>query len=459
MGLLGPFVIMRERPRGSFGGAEDVVVNRREPSEGDGEQTNRPASDPTPRRGRKLSYRSRHREASHREAHQSEADSEALGKPVIEHPLVAREPAAWITTAAGVDELVEHLQAAGAFAFDSEFIGEETYRPLLCVVQVATPQRVALIDGQAGLDLTGLWKLIGDPRLETLVHAGRQDFQIVHEHLGRAPQRVFDVQIAAAFAGYRYPMSLRDLVQAVLGVALDAGPKFSQWDRRPLTATQMHYAANDVRYLPAIGAALREKLVALGNERWALAACAELEEDALYQFDPQNSRLRVRSAESLGRRRTAVLHRLLVWRQEAARENDVPPRSLLRDEVLHRLAREPVQTMTALRAVKGLPRPVLQRYGPLIVEATRLGLTEPLTQRTHRKARDPEKQRAQVQALWSAIQERCHAAAIDPAVVTSKRELDAYLLERRVDGEPMLSRLGHGWRDELMRTVLSSEST
>src|SRR4051794_4033156 len=48
-------------------------------------------------------------------------------------------------------ELIEHLRSEGCFAYDSEFIGELTYIPKLCLIQVSTTKRIALIDPLAEL--------------------------------------------------------------------------------------------------------------------------------------------------------------------------------------------------------------------------------------------------------------------------------------------------------------------
>ena len=73
-------------------------------------------------------------------------------------------PAGLVATPAALGEVCEHLRAAGTFAFDTEFIGENTYHPVLCLVQVATRERVELIDPMAlgRAALRPLWGLQAD---------------------------------------------------------------------------------------------------------------------------------------------------------------------------------------------------------------------------------------------------------------------------------------------------------
>lgn len=62
-----------------------------------------------------------------------------------------------VTSTALLEECLEHLRDAELLAFDTEFVGEETYRPDLCLVQVATPERLYLIDPFSAGPMTAFW--------------------------------------------------------------------------------------------------------------------------------------------------------------------------------------------------------------------------------------------------------------------------------------------------------------
>ena len=127
------------------------------------------------------SYRSRHRAASHDLAHTEAAQT--VGD-VPKHMPMPRGDAPLITTQKELGELIDHLRSAGSFAYDSEFIGEMTYTPKLCLIQVASRQRVGLLDPLAGLDLQPFWELICNASVEKIVHAGAQDVEPVIRHTG-----------------------------------------------------------------------------------------------------------------------------------------------------------------------------------------------------------------------------------------------------------------------------------
>ena len=69
--------------------------------------------------------------------------------------MIAAGAAPLINEQSALAQVIEQLRAAGSFAYDTEFIGELTYHPLLCVIQVATTKQVWLIDPMADLDLRG----------------------------------------------------------------------------------------------------------------------------------------------------------------------------------------------------------------------------------------------------------------------------------------------------------------
>ena len=129
---------------------------------------------------------------------------------------------------------------------------------------------MALIDPLAGIDLRPFWELLCDPSVEKIVHAGQQDIEPVVRHLGRAPANIFDTQIAAGLAGLPYPVSLSKLVNELAGAKLGKGLTFTHWDQRPLSAMQLRYAADDVRYLPRVHVRARPtSRKSSGHAEWA----------------------------------------------------------------------------------------------------------------------------------------------------------------------------------------------
>src|SRR3954470_13253358 len=100
-----------------------------------------------------------------------------------------------IATPGQLRELISHVRAAGRFAFDTEFVSEETFEPVLCLIQVATAERLAVIDPAAFHDLSWFWDVVLNPSIEVVMHAAGEDLRICLLRTGKLPRRVFDVQM------------------------------------------------------------------------------------------------------------------------------------------------------------------------------------------------------------------------------------------------------------------------
>jgi ribonuclease D len=393
--------------------------------------------------------RAGHRARSHSSAHADGALESAAD--IEDHPLVPKGAAELVTDDAALAELIAHLRQTGRFAYDSEFIGELTYFPKLCLIQVASTTRIGLIDPLAKIDLTPFWELLADPAVEKIVHAGQQDIEPVNRNLGRPAKNFFDTQVAAGLAGLPYPLSLSKLVAATTGAKLGKGLTFTHWDQRPLSDIQLRYAVDDVRYLPRVRAELGDRLDRLGHAQWVTQECESLCDTSLFRFDPLTQYLRVRGAGSLQPRNLAVLRELTAWRDEAARSEDVPPRTFLRDEVLLDLARNPVKSVDRLAKIRGLPRPVESAHGSAIVDATSRAFAVPNDELPVAKEPDlSAEEKFRAEGLWALSQAVCAGRSMDPALVASRQ--DVAELARVLFTDP--SRDDHsllqGWRREAL---------
>lgn len=396
-----------------------------------------------------LSYRSRHRAASHDAAH--DAAVALVPENLPDDPRIARGPAELITDDDALAEVIGHLRSAGSFAYDSEFIGEMSYHPQLCLVQVATTERVALIDPQAGIDLTPYWELLGDGSVLKIVHAGGQDVEPVHRHVGKPCANLFDTQIAAGFCAMAYPVALSKLVGEVLSYKMPKGLTFTDWQRRPLSPSQLRYAADDVRFLPALADELNRRLVSLGHGSWVARECEEMCDPARYAFDPESDFLNIRGAGTLTVAQLSVLRSLMIWRERCAREADCPPRAFVRDEALIDLARKPAKSLDRLDNVKFLPRPVVERHGREIVGATLEALNNPPPGLKRAAQHEPTPtERFRTESLWAAAQGLCLAQGMDPAVAASRQDVAEFDRAWVAGAESAVAacKIMRGWRRE-----------
>jgi ribonuclease D len=249
-----------------------------------------------------------------------------------------------------------------------------------------------------------------------------------------------------------YPTGLARLVAEILGVELGKGLTYTSWDRRPLSKVHQRYAADDVRYLPALKDVIVAKLEALGHADWAAQECAALCDRALYDPNPLAGFHKMRGVTSFSARKRAVLAALLAWRDQAARQQNTPVRTLLADQIVASLARHPVTSIEQLGQISGLPRPVRERHGRHIVELTAAALEDPSNAPPAPPGKTDETAtgRVAIDGLWATVCGYCHGRGIDPGLVTSRQEIASWYRDRN-NGT-----LREGWRRAMLGEVLEA---
>src|SRR5229473_2988419 len=237
----------------------------------------------------------------------------------------------------------QYLSTCQRLGLDTEFVGEDSYHPHLCLVQVATEDRLILIDPLTTGPLDEFWKLIIDPARQVIVHAGREEVRLCRLWAGEAPGNLFDLQIAAGLVGMVYPLGHGALVGQLLGVSLSKGETLTEWRDRPLTRSQIQYALDDVRYLLPLWQKLTAKLTEMGRMDWAneefVRMTSRAESSDTEEVVVEEKWRRLRGLGSLDRRRLAVVRDLYAWREEAAELTNRPTRAIIRDDLIVEIAR------------------------------------------------------------------------------------------------------------------------
>ena len=174
----------------------------------------------------------------------------------------------WIDNADALAGQLQDWKDHTLVAMDTEFIRERTFYPQLALVQLAVPGEVVIVDPLGPGVSTVLAGFLADTRVTKLMHSASEDLQALLRGCGVVPEPVFDTQVAAAMAGMGSGLSYLKLVEQVTGVTLEKGETRSDWLRRPLSDSQLKYAADDVLHLHAVHAAVEARLRALGRLDW-----------------------------------------------------------------------------------------------------------------------------------------------------------------------------------------------
>jgi ribonuclease D len=343
----------------------------------------------------------------------------------------------------------QHLAQCKRFGFDTEFVGEDSYHPRLCLIQVATTESLFLIDPFALENLGPFWNLVIDPAHEVIVHAGREEVRLCHIFSGQVPGRLFDLQITAGLVGLPYPMGHGPLVAHVLGQKLAKAETLTEWRTRPLTHDQIHYAFDDVRYLLPLWEQLSRRLEDLGRTDWAAEEFARLsqlstpDEEGLSVSAEKWRKLR--GANSLDRRRLAILREIFYWREKEAADLNRPPRTLVRDDLLVEITRRNPKSAKDLQPVRGLAKRHLEDIFQAIEKARNLAPDElpPLIEREV----DPPQQLLLVNLLGAQLAHLAERLHIAGNLVANNQEL-RMLVRSRIQGAqpPARSLLHQGWR-------------
>jgi ribonuclease D len=346
------------------------------------------------------------------------------------------------------DELIAccaELARSSRIGFDTEFVGEETYHPRLCLVQVATPERLYLIDPLSVGPLDAFWQALLDPERTVIVHAGREEVRLCRLWTGRVPERLFDLQLAAGLIGLPYPLGHGALVGQLTGVHLAKGETLTEWRHRPLTPAQIRYAFDDVRYLLRLHEKLVDRLEKLGRIDWAVEECDRLSSVWSPEDPASEERWRkLRGLGSLDRRKLAVVRALYLWREEEAARSNRPARTLARDDLLIEIARRNPTRGRDLQVVRGLPKRDLDAIVAVVQEARAL----PLEQCPQTLGREQDLPQVGLisSVLLAVLADLCSRRKLAPNLVATTNDIKELVRAQIAGTEPPESPLTRGWR-------------
>ena len=182
---------------------------------------------------------------------------------------------------------------------------------------------------------------------------------------------VFDTQIAAACIGLKPQIGYADLVKTLLDVTVPKGQTRTDWSKRPLSAAQLEYAADDVKYLDEVGrgagrAAARPRARALGGGGLPGARGSA----PVRPRSPQAWK-RLRNLEALPPAARARGRAVAAWREAMARERDLPRGWIIPDAAIFGLAEAAPANRAELDAALKLDKPINETFAQGLLAALR----------------------------------------------------------------------------------------
>jgi len=341
-----------------------------------------------------------------------------------------------------LESLLGVLAAEDRIAVDTEFHREKTYFPQVALVQVAWSGGLALVDPLA-VDLRPMAGLL-DSGVLVVMHAAGQDLEVFDRACGTTPENLFDTQVAAGFIGLSSP-SLATLHERELGIRLPKGDRLTDWLARPLTDSQLDYAASDVVHLLEIHDLLVDRLSADGRLAWAELECREMLDRERGRRIPEDAWQRIKEARQLRGRARDVARSVAAWRERRAAELDQPVRKVVPDLGVVAVAQRAPTSIDELRKVRGLDG---RHFKGAVAEGLLAAVAAaedlpPLAAEPPRRdsGRDV---RAAVTLVSAWVAQMARDRDLDPTLVGTRSDIED--LVRGVDG----ARMTKGWRHEVV---------
>lgn len=363
-----------------------------------------------------------------------------------------------ISNQSDFQELCEHIRTQGLVAFDTEFVSESTYRPELGLLQFGTSERQIAVDPLEIADLSPWWEIMADDQTVVIVHGGQAEIRFCLNAIQKAPQRLYDIQLAEGFRGRSYPLSYSAIVQRVLGASVDGSQTRTDWLRRPLSDDQLAYALEDVAHVPEIRQRQMEWLKQQGRLQWVESEMESMVEEIVHD-DASPPWHRISGMHKLSRREVVIVHRLAEWREHEASERNRPVRRILRDDLLVDLARRKPQTQKQALATRDMNRPEYRRRLDGIIEVIQEAMNVPdsdLPQKPRSRRQESTSDEQVISKLLSlALANRCAELDISQTLIANNKELAELVRYHRFgDRDSGTPRILEGWRAEVCGQLL-----
>lgn len=352
--------------------------------------------------------------------------------------------ASWIDEERGVGELAQRLPAHERIALDTEFLRERTFFARLCVLQIAAGEGIWCVDAIA-TPLAPLVPVLGSSTTTKLLHAARQDLEVLYLSSRCVVAPVFDTQVAAACAGFKPQIGYADLVDTLLGVKLEKAHTRADWSKRPLSREQLAYAADDVRYLEPVARALEDRLRELDREHWVREDCAALTDARRFEPDPDTAWERLRGIAQLAPRARARAKLIAAWRERLARERDLPRSWILPDAAVFEIAHATPQTAADLSALRAMPPNFNARFAEDLLDTLRdQAPREPPAPEPEPDGRPTDAQKAAAERMIRAVDARAAELGVSAEILATRGQIKALAMgSRQIDALA-------GWRREVI---------
>ena len=351
-----------------------------------------------------------------------------------------------ITTTAKLEQFCKHASIKSFITIDTEFMRDTSYYSKLCLVQIATDENAVIVDPLSeDIDLSSLYDLMLNKKVEKIFHAAKQDVEIFYFAMGKVPTPIFDTQVASMVLGYGDQIGYDTLVSKILGIHIDKGARFTDWSKRPLTEKQMQYAIGDVTHLMHVYIHLKAQLAEQGRENWTNQEMLHITTAKGYDLDPKQAYKRLKF-RNMTPRTLAVLREVACVREVYAQQKNRPRRHIMKDETLLDIAASKPNHINELTKIRRIEQNLNKEYANDILKAVQIGLNTaeedlPIIEKKHPAS---EGEQAIIDLLKALLKDCSQNSNVTPRILANAEDLKTIVQEENPD-VPALK----GWRKEI----------
>ncbi|MFT7529364.1 MAG: ribonuclease D [Gammaproteobacteria bacterium] len=353
-----------------------------------------------------------------------------------------------LDSAVNVEQFLNKCKNQQQLGLDTEFLRVKTYYPQLCLIQISNGQESVCIDPLTESVKQVLANFLREYQGTWLMHACKQDLEVLAISLGVLPANIFDTQIAAALLGIGAQSSYAALVSKICDVELEKSQTRTNWCQRPLTSAQLEYAEADVQYLSDLYEEFSNCLADKGRQDWMLEECNSF--GTLDDFIGPQPPLLIKAGADLGPDAQNRLWNLMKWRESRAQKLDLPREWVINSHDLVNIARANPTDKTSLRDIVDLQiRSFEKLHEPLLnVLSNELENAPNNFWPVRRGLDDMEKKR--LKSLQKMLLQIASEEEVEPTLVANRKNLENLIL-----GLP--GSLDSGWRKELAGDALKQQ--
>ena len=351
-----------------------------------------------------------------------------------------------IETTAQLEQFCTHASIKSFITIDTEFMRDTSYYSKLCLVQIATDENAVIVDPLSqDIDLSSLYDLLLNKKVEKVFHAAKQDVEIFYFAMGKVPTPIFDTQVASMVLGYGDQIGYDTLVHKVLGINIDKGARFTDWSRRPLTEKQLQYAIGDVTHLRQVYTSLKAQLVKQGRENWTDEEMLHITTAKGYDLNPKQAYKRLKF-RNMTPKTLAVLREVARVREVYAQQKNRPRRHIMKDESLLDIASSKPNSISELTKIRRMEQNLNKEYAYDILEAVQIGLNidEEFLPVIEKKRTISEGEQAIIDLLKALLKDCAQNSNVTPRILANTEDLKTIAQEENPDVPAV-----KGWRKKI----------